>query len=138
MPTRQTVYNWIRQYPEFARMYDEARERRAHLLFDELQAIADDGRNDWMERLGEDGKPAGYVVNGEHIARSRLRVDTRKWMLCKLLPKVYGDKLELEHSGNVGFFVEGPVVAASPAAWMEQYSSANAFGAQVPDPNPPS
>lgn len=138
MPTRQTVYNWIRQYPEFARMYDEARERRAHLLFDELQAIADDGRNDWMERLGEDGKPAGYVVNGEHIARSRLRVDTRKWMLCKLLPKVYGDKLELEHSGNVGFFVEGPAVAASPAAWMEQYSSANAFGAPVPALNPPS
>lgn len=137
MPTDRTVYLWIGRYPEFAKMFAEAREMRAHRMFDELNAIADDGRNDWMERLGEDGKPAGYIVNGEHIARSRLRVDTRKWMLCKLLPKVYGDKLELEHSGNVGFFVEGPAVAASPEAWVNQYN-ANVFGDHAPALNPPS
>ena len=37
----------------------------------------------------------------EHIQRARLRVDTRKWMLSKMLPKLYGDKLDVAHSGAV-------------------------------------
>ena len=28
--------------------------------------------------------------------RSRLRVDTRKWLLSKALPKIYGDRLEVD------------------------------------------
>lgn len=34
-------------------------------------------------------------------ARSRLQVDTRKWLLSKCLPKVFGDKLLHDHSGTV-------------------------------------
>ena len=34
----------------------------------------------------------GWAVNGEHIARSRLRVDTRKWLLSKCLP-MFGDRI---------------------------------------------
>lgn len=67
-------------------------------MADELLEVADDARNDWMERHGEED--AGWVVNGEHIQRSRLRVDTRKWMLSKALPKVFGDKVTQEHIGD--------------------------------------
>ena len=62
-------------------------------MVDELLEIADDCTNDYMERNGK------LVFDGEHISRSRLRVDTRKWLLSKALPKLYGDKLT--HDGNV-------------------------------------
>jgi hypothetical protein len=54
-----------------------------------------------MERLDDDGKPIGWQLNGEHLQRSRLRVDTRKWIASKLKPKKYGDKVEHEHSGKL-------------------------------------
>ena len=62
---------------------------------DEVLEIADDGSNDWMERDGRD------VENSEAIARSRLRVDTRKWVLSRMLPKMYGDKQSLDLSGTL-------------------------------------
>ena len=29
------------------------------------------------------------------LGHRKLQIDTRKWMLSKMLPKIYGDKLEL-------------------------------------------
>jgi len=51
-----------------------------------------------MSKSGEEYE----TVNPEVIGRSRLRVDTRKWYLSKVLPKIYGDKLQTEHSGTIG------------------------------------
>jgi len=65
--------------------------------------IADDGRNDWMERHGKED--AGWQANGENIQRSRVRIDTRKWLASKLKPKKYGDKVDLTHGGPDG----GPI-----------------------------
>ncbi len=45
----------------------------------------------------KDGKKA---LDHEHVQRSRLRVDTRKWAAGKLAPKRYGDKLNL--GGTLG------------------------------------
>ena len=66
---------------------------------DELNEIADDGRNDWMtiKRGGEDVE----VPNNEVLQRSRLRVDTRKWIMSKILPKRYADTIKTEHSGSI-------------------------------------
>lgn len=89
-----TVLNWVvYDLNGFADQYAKACISRAMIWAEEIQTICDDGRNDWMERNGKDS--AGWMLNGEHIARSRLRVDTRKWFLSKLLPKVFGDKLAL-------------------------------------------
>ena len=66
-----------------------------------IRDIADDGSNDYMEKLDKDGEVIGYSINGENIQRSRLRVDSRKWLASKLLPKKYGDKLDVNQSGNV-------------------------------------
>jgi hypothetical protein len=35
------------------------------------------------------------------IEHRRLKVDSRKWFLSKMLPKIYGDKLDLNHSGYI-------------------------------------
>jgi hypothetical protein len=66
-----------------------------------LLEISDDGRNDWMQRRGNDER-GGWELNGEHIQRSRVRIDTRKWLLSKMLPKVYGDKSEVAGTGPNG------------------------------------
>lgn len=94
MPAESTVRAWaLEDRDGFSAQYARAREIGYHSMADELMEIADDARNDWMERRGEDD--AGWQANGEHIQRSRLRVDTRKWMLSKALPKLYGDKVAL-------------------------------------------
>jgi hypothetical protein len=98
MPSESTVRSWALDDKDgFSAQYTRAREIGYLTMADELFEIADDGSNDWMERQGED-KSATYVLNGEHVQRSRLRVDTRKWMLSKVLPKVFGDKIQ--HSGD--------------------------------------
>lgn len=101
MPSESTVRSWAVDDREgFSAHYARAREIGYHAMADELMDIADDGRNDWMERRG-DGEP-GWQANGEHIQRSRLRVDARKWMLSKVLPKIYGDKQEVDHKSSDG------------------------------------
>lgn len=99
MPARSTVFKWLAESGPFSDMYARAREEQADAIFDEILNIADDGRNDWMERRGEED--AGWVTNGENIQRAKLRIDARKWMAGKLRPKKYGEKLELEHGGQV-------------------------------------
>jgi hypothetical protein len=74
------------------------REEQYLAIADELLEIADDGRNDWMQRTGNDER-GGWELNGEHIQRSRVRIDTRKWLLSKMLPKVCGDKTEVAVTG---------------------------------------
>jgi len=104
MPAKSTVFKWLTQQKGFADQYAHAREAQADTLFDEMLDIADDARNDWMERNGKDD--AGWEANGEHIQRSKLRLEARKWMAGKLRPKKYGDKITQEHTGADG----GPVM----------------------------
>jgi terminase small subunit-like protein len=69
-------------------------------MADDLLDIVDDGTNDFVARE-RDGERI-MVVDHEHIQRSRLRADTRKWLLSKALPKIYGDKIDLKHE-HAGF-----------------------------------
>lgn len=85
MPTDTTIYKWRYRHPEFAGKYAEAKARQADLLAEEIIEIADDGLNDtYVDDQGN------VKVDTDIVQRSRLRIDTRKWIACKLLPKVYG------------------------------------------------
>lgn len=90
MPARSTVHKWLNENKAFSDQYAQAREYQADTIFDELFEIADDGSNDFM--LRKQGDDEVEVVNHEHIQRSRLRIDTRKWALARMSPKKYGDK----------------------------------------------
>lgn len=120
MPSHGTVLNWRMAHDDFADQYARAREIGYEIMADEILEIADDGRNDWMERqLGEDG-PTFFAPNHEHISRSRLRSDTRKWLLSKCLPKVYGDKVDHKVSGDP----DNPIVIEGAAdAFIGRISS---------------
>jgi hypothetical protein len=105
MPSKSSVFEWILdgKHQEFADQYAKAREIQAELLADEIFDISDDAKNDWMERQTDSGS---YVVlNAEAIGRSRLRVDSRKWYLSKVLPKKFGEKVVNELTGKDG----GPI-----------------------------
>ena len=103
MPTESTVRLWALveddvKRPGFFAQYARAREIGYYAMADETLEISDDGTNDWMKRT--QGDDTIDVVNNEAIARSRLRVDTRKWLLSKALPKIYGDRVTQVHEGG--------------------------------------
>lgn len=101
MPALRTVLGWAKTNPEFGVAYAGAQDLRAEHMFQEMLEIADDGRNDWMERLGDDGAALGWRENGEAIRRSQLRIDSRKWILAKMQPKKYGDRQIVESTSEV-------------------------------------
>ena len=96
MPGKSTVFRWLAQNGVFRDQYARARAVQMDTMAEEILDIADDGTNDWMERIGKDGAPDGWTLNGEHVQRSRVRVDTRKWLMSKLAPKKYGERVEID------------------------------------------
>lgn len=89
MPNMSTVILWKSKHEEFSKQYETAMQSRAQHLFDEMLEIADDSSKDKI--VDENGNER---TNTEVVGRSRLRVDTRKWALSKMIPKLYGDKVE--------------------------------------------
>lgn len=90
VPEFWCVWKWLDKDKDFAQDYARAKEQQCEFLAEEILEISDDSSLDVA--FTEEGKP---FIDKEHIHRSRLRVDTRKWILSKLKPKKYGDKLEL-------------------------------------------
>lgn len=100
MPDKSTVLRWLRVHEKFRDQYAQAREHQVEAFADEILDIAEDGTNDWIER--ENRKGETYIaLNSEAIDRSRIRIDARKWLMGKLKPKKYGDKLDVKHDGNL-------------------------------------
>lgn len=101
MPAPRTVYLWLLDVDkkDFVELYTKAREIQAEVMHDELTDIADDGSNDWMEIETASGRMM-TVPDHEYINRSRLRVDTRKWIIARMNPKKYGEKLDLTSGGK--------------------------------------
>lgn len=90
MPSKATVFRWLRDHPEFAQVYATARDDQADLLADEVVEIADN---------------AGSTKGA--INKARLRIDARKWFAGVTRPKKYGSKVTQEHTGAGG----GPITS---------------------------
>lgn len=93
-PKITTFFKWLNSNEAFAKDYARAKECQAEYYGEEMVEISDDGTNDYMTIYK--GDQEYNVENREVTSRSKLRVDTRKWLMSKLLPKKYGDKLELD------------------------------------------
>jgi hypothetical protein len=113
MPPESTVRFWYvnDQPPGFAAQYARARQAQMEAWSDELVDIAANGTNDWMKRRAATGGGrsdiAGeieqeLVPNHENINRSKLHADTKKWLMSKIAPKVYGDKLAVDQKTELG------------------------------------
>lgn len=90
MPSFSTVKFMLVDDTEFQAQYAQAKAIQAELLFDEILEISDDSSLDLA--FTEEGKP---FIDHEHVNRSRLRVDSRKFYIAKILPKKYSEKHEV-------------------------------------------
>ena len=80
-----TFIGWVNVDQELADRYTRAREDLIERMAQEVLELSDvdvglqpDGKKDWAA-----------------VQKHKLQVDTRKWLLSKLAPKKFGDKLEL-------------------------------------------
>lgn len=101
-PNKSTVFRWLASNDKFCDKYQRAREIQQEHHLDELIEIADDGSNDWMEKFGKDGESIGWQLNGEHVQRSKLRIDSRKWIMERMAARKYGDKKQVDHKSSDG------------------------------------
>ncbi len=101
MPGKSTVLRWLREMPELRDQYVCARDDLLEYWASDILEIADDGTQDTIPGLNKYGDEV-MVPNHANVQRDRLRIDSRKWLLARLKPKVYGDRVEVEHGGEVG------------------------------------
>lgn len=95
VPAVRTVLRWVRDHAEFMVVYDRARQARADAWAEEIIQIADDTSEDYVDKERSDGSTA-RVLNAEHVQRSRLRIDSRKWLMARAAPKRYGEHLTVD------------------------------------------
>jgi hypothetical protein len=84
MPNRSTILKWFRDVPEFSTMYARAKEIGFEVLADEIIDLAD----------------AEVNTDKDQLRRHQLMIETRKWLLAKLQPRKYGERVTQEIVGN--------------------------------------
>lgn len=100
MPKPSTVIGWaIKEEHPFYGKYEQARLIGYTVMADDIINIADDASGDYIAKTDKDGETV-RALDPENVQRSRLKVEARKWVLAKALPKIYGDKIE--HTGKDG------------------------------------
>ena len=93
MPNISTVIRWLAADEDFARKYTRAREMQAEILADEMLDIADNDKSDRIDIKDKDGNIIRTEQNNVAVARSKLKLEQRRWWAEKLRPKVYGNKV---------------------------------------------
>lgn len=80
LPAYGCVLEWLQRYAQFSSAYAQAKKQQIEAMAEDIIDISRD------ESLEPNDK--------------RIRVDTLKWLLSKLIPKTYGDKLDLTSGGE--------------------------------------
>lgn len=104
MPQWQTVYRWMANNEEFSNRIARARELGFDAIAEQCIDIADDERHDWVTTK------KGVIIDEVAIGRARLQVDTRLKLLAKWSPKKYGDKQDINLTGQIE--IAAAIVAA--------------------------
>jgi hypothetical protein len=94
MPTWRVLGRWRRQNEDFEKRFRIAWESCCEHMVGDIVTIADNATNDYVNRVTKKG--VLRVFDREHFERSRLRVESRKWMAQKVLRAVYGERSEVD------------------------------------------
>jgi len=101
-PARETINEWrILRIDDFSLAYNDAKRAQADLYVEECLDIGDETDPEWS-------------------SVAKLRVDTRKWVACKLLPKIYGDRKDDDEQNKKAIAETSKVIAAGIAKAMEK------------------
>lgn len=98
-PDVRTVYRWLMRHDEFRQQYTRAKELQVQVMADQILPIADTTQTGIKRKITDAGEE---ITEGDMIEHRKLQIDSRKWLLAKLMPKKYGDKLSTELSGPDG------------------------------------
>lgn len=96
MPAMSSIFKWMREHPEFSNQYARAKEESADAMAEDVLEIAD---NEVEQPLIVDGLPMQVdgklvmVKDNVSVQHAKLRVDTRKWLMSKMKPKKYGERV---------------------------------------------
>jgi len=91
MPSRSVIQRWRAGVPGFEIKYARAREDGCHVLASQVIDIADE-------------KPPADLDAGQLAAweqQRKARIDARKWFASKVMPRVYGDRVAVDHTVNL-------------------------------------
>lgn len=113
-PKKSTVYRWLLEKENFKDKYQRAREMQQENFLDDIIAIADDSSEDYTTVAGKNGDFEKF--DSEHVQRSRLRIDTRKWVMERMAPRKYATKTQVDNISSDG--------SMSPAFDKDKYKSA--------------
>ena len=91
MPSRPVILSWLREDSAFQADYARAREDRADVMFEDLDEVSE---------------AAATAETAVEVAGLRLKADNIKWKLARMNAKKYGEKSQVEHSGQVELTLE--------------------------------
>ena len=110
MPANTTILRWLSEgdtdiasnkpdtpKANFRRQYARSKSIQCHVIAEETLDISDDNSLDKVV-----DKEGNLVSNPANVQRDRLRVDTRKWHVSKLMPKIYGERVLNDHTSSDG------------------------------------
>jgi len=89
--TRTKVTSWLYKERDFRDAYLEAKRIAMIMMADEMLSISDNSQGDAQD----DGAAQGKRDN-DGIARAKLMIETRKWLMSKFANELFGDKLTVE------------------------------------------
>ena len=82
---------------EFGTLYTQACEKRVETMENELLEIADDTDRDYRE-----GKNGQEIPNKEVVLRSKIRIESRQWLMSRRDPKQWwGDRQSVDVTANI-------------------------------------
>src|SRR5688572_29285293 len=97
MPAMSTVFKWLREKPEFSEQYEKAKIEAADAMAEDLLHIADTPMMGEIRTIKPDGTIE--IKQDEMLGHRRLQVDSRKWLMSKMKPKKYGEKVDVTSGG---------------------------------------
>jgi hypothetical protein len=95
-PDYTTIFKWLFDTPEFQVMYLAAKKAQVEIFVDEIIDISNDSSQDTL--FDKDGNP---YLNKEFVMRSRVKIDTRKWIASRLNRSRYAEHVEKSLSEKV-------------------------------------
>ena len=110
-----SFFNWVTESEELRNLYHYAREIRSDILFEEIIDIADTPQEGETIKEDKNGKT---IEKGDMLGHRRLQIDARKWVVAKMQPKKYGEKLDITTDGQS---INAPISPAELQAAKEKF-----------------
>ena len=105
---RMTFYRMIARDESARDKYARAKADGLDAIADEMYELADECR---MGEKTKETKDGTFTETGDMVERTRLQLDTRKWLLSKLAPKKYGDKVDIDLTASFAGKTDDEIVA---------------------------